>query len=110
MTTKLSRRQFMTSMAAAGLATAGGERWVPTLCRLCPAGCGIRVRLVDGLPVGLQGNRNNPVSAGGLCPARLAGLQGLVHPDRLRSPMRREGPRGSGRWTAITWDEALEQI
>jgi anaerobic selenocysteine-containing dehydrogenase len=134
MTTKLSRRQFMTSMAAAGLATAGGgwltnrlwamvqegslqaphgagvERWVPTLCRLCPAGCGIRVRLVDGLPVGLQGNRNNPVSAGGLCPAGLAGLQGLVHPDRLRSPMRREGPRGSGRWTAITWDEALEQI
>jgi anaerobic selenocysteine-containing dehydrogenase len=34
----------------------------------------------------------------------------LVHPDRLRTPLRREGPRGSGRWTAITWDEALEAI
>jgi len=132
--TELSRRQFFTAMAAAGAATAGGgwfvnrlwamvedgtlraprgagvETWVPSLCRLCPATCGIRVRLVDGLPVGLQGNRAHPVSAGGLCPAGLAGLQELVHPDRLRTPMRRAGPRGSGRWTAISWEDALEEI
>jgi len=83
---------------------------VPTLCRLCPAACGIRVRLVDGLPVGVEGNRSHPVSAGGLCPAGLAALQELVHPDRLRTPLRRDGPRGSGRWTAISWDEALDQV
>jgi anaerobic selenocysteine-containing dehydrogenase len=132
--TALDRREFLASLGTAGLAAAtsgwfterlftmvqegtlrpargpGFEKWVPSLCRLCPAACGIRVRLVDGLPVGLEGNRTDPVSAGGLCPAGLAGLQDLVHPDRLRTPMRRDGPRGSGRWTAISWDQALEEI
>ncbi len=132
--TKLTRREFLGALAAAGVATAsaswladrlfamveegalpaprgpGVETWVPTLCRLCPAACGIRVRLVDGLPVGLEGNRTNPVSAGGLCPAGLALLQELVHPDRLRNPLRRAGPRGSGKWTSISWDQALEEM
>ncbi len=131
---RLSRRQFLASLATAGVAAATGswftnrlyamaqegtlpaprgpglERWVPSLCRLCPAACGIRVRLVDGLPVGIEGNRTNPVSAGGLCPAGFAGLQELVHPDRVRTPLRRVGPRGSGRWSAVSWDEALEEI
>jgi menaquinone reductase, molybdopterin-binding-like subunit len=129
-----TRREFLATLAAAGVAAAasswyterlfamveegtlpaargpGIESWVPTACRLCPAACGMRVRLVDGLPVGLEGNRTDPVTAGGLCPAGFAALQEMVHPDRLRSPMRRDGPRGSGRWTSISWDEALEQI
>jgi anaerobic selenocysteine-containing dehydrogenase len=132
--THISRREFLATLGAAGLGmTASGwyaerlfamvnegtlpaphgpgvERWVPTVCRLCPAACGIRVRLVDQLPVGLEGNRTNPVSAGGLCPAGLAGLQEMVHPDRLRTPMRRNGARGAGGWTAMSWDEALEEI
>jgi anaerobic selenocysteine-containing dehydrogenase len=132
--TNVSRRQFIASLGLAGAAlTATGwytnrliamvqdgslptprgpgmETWVPSLCRLCPAGCGIRVRLVDGLPVGLEGNRSNPISAGGLCPEGFAGLQAMVHPDRIRTPLRRNGPRGSGEWTPITWDEALQQV
>ena len=132
--TTLSRRKFLATLATAGVAATAGswftqrlfamvqegtlpaprgpgvESWVPTLCRLCPAACGIRVRLVDGLPVGLEGNATNPVSAGGLCPAGLSGLQEMVHPDRLRTPMRCVGPRGSGRWTAISWEQALEEI
>ncbi len=130
----LTRRDFLTTLGAAGVAlgasgwlasrlfamveegalpaprSPGVQRWVPTLCRLCPAACGIRVRLVDGLPVGVEGNRSHPVSAGGLCPAGFAALQELVHPDRLRTPLRRDGPRGSGRWTAISWDEALDRL
>lgn len=129
-----TRREFLTTLAAAGMAAAatgwfssrlwamveegalpkprgpGKERWVPTLCRLCPAGCGIRVRLVDGLPVGLEGDKTNPLSAGGLCPAGFAALQELVHPDRIRTPLRRDGLRGSGHWLPISWDEALERI
>jgi anaerobic selenocysteine-containing dehydrogenase len=132
--TSISRRKFFATLAGAGAAAAGGgwlaerlwalvqegavraprgagvETWVPSLCRLCPAGCGVRVRLVDGLPVGLRGNRTHPVTRGGLCPAALSGLQELVHPDRLRTPMRRVGPRGSGQWSAVSWEDALEQI
>ena len=130
----LGRREFLNTLVAAGVVAStsgwftrrllamtnegtlraprgpGAERWVPTLCRLCPAACGIRVRLVDGLPVGLEGDRTSPLSAGGLCPAGFAGLHELVHPDRVRTPLRRDGPRGSGRWSAISWDEAMEQI
>ncbi len=130
----LSRREFIAILSAAGAAAAssgwlvsrlfamveegtippprgpGVEQWIPSLCRLCPASCGIRVRLVDGLPVGLEGNSTNPVSRGGLCPAGLAGLQELVHPDRVRTPLRREGPRGSGRWAALSWEDALEEV
>lgn len=129
-----TRREFLTVLASAGMAAAttgwfssrlwamaeegslpkprgpGKERWVPTLCRLCPAACGIRVRLVDGLPVGLEGDKTNPLSAGGLCPAGFAGLQELVHPDRIRTPLHRDGPRGSGRWRPVSWDEALGRI
>ncbi|MEK7837837.1 MAG: twin-arginine translocation signal domain-containing protein, partial [candidate division NC10 bacterium] len=107
----LSRREFLATLAAGGVVAAssgwftrrlfamaeegtlrappgpGVERWVPTLCRMCPAGCGIQVRLLDGLPVGLEGNHTNPLSAGGLCPAGFAGLQELVHPDRIRTPL-----------------------
>ncbi len=132
--TAYTRREFLTTIAAAGAATAasswyterlfamvnegtflaprgaGVESWVPTVCRLCPAACGMRVRLVDKLPVGIEGNRTDPVSAGGLCPAGFTALQELVHPDRLRTPMRRSGPRGSGRWTKVSWDEALDEI
>lgn len=132
--TDISRRQFLATMTAAGVAAAAGswfadrlfamvdegalpaprgpgvQSWVPTLCRLCPAACGIRVRKVDGLPVGLEGNHSNPASAGGLCPAGFAGLQELVHPDRVRTPLRCQGARGSGHWTPISWDEALEEI
>ena len=132
--TEITRREFLTLFGAAGLGAmasgwygnrlisliqdgtlpvprgAGVETWVPTVCRLCAANCGLRVRKVDGLPVGLEGNRMDPVSAGGLCPAGFSGLQEMVHPDRLRTPMRRSGPRGSGQWTPIGWEDALEEI
>ena len=38
----------------------GVERWVPSVCRLCPGGCGIRVRLVNDVPVRIEGNPHPP--------------------------------------------------
>ena len=49
----------------------GVERWVRTSCQICPGGCGMEVRLVDGLPIGVRGNELHPVNRGGLCPVRL---------------------------------------
>ncbi len=88
----------------------GIESWTNTICRLCPGGCGIRVRLVDGLPVKITGNPNYPVNRGGLCPAGHSGLQLLYNPDRIKEPMRRTGPPGSNQWEPVGWDEALKII
>jgi anaerobic selenocysteine-containing dehydrogenase len=93
------------------LAEAGGlESWNNSICRLCPGGCGIKVRLVDGLPVKIKGNPLYPVNQGGLCPVGHAGLQMLYDPDRLQGPMRRTGSPGPSGWEPISWDEALKMI
>jgi len=91
----------------------GIEGWVASVCQQCPGGCGILVRTItaneDGKKraVKIEGNPFHPVSRGNLCPKGVAGLQALYDPDRLRGPLKRSGPRGSGRWEPIGWDEAL---
>ncbi len=88
----------------------GTEQFVNSACLICPARCGVRGRVVDGRLVQLGGNPFHPVNAGGLCPRGIAGVQMLYHPDRLGSPLRRVGARGSDSWEAIGWDEALRQL
>lgn len=88
----------------------GIESWANSICRLCPGGCGIMVRSVDGLPVGIRGNPASPVNRGGLCPAGYAGLQLLYNPDRIQGPMRRSGPPESQKWEAVSWEEAWKMI
>jgi anaerobic selenocysteine-containing dehydrogenase len=91
----------------------GIEGWVASVCQQCPGGCGILVRTItaheDGKKraVKIEGNPNHPISRGTLCPKGAAGLQALYDPDRIRGPMKRSGPRRSGRWEPIGWDEAL---
>ena len=87
--------------------THGEERFVSTTCGQCPAGCGIDVRVYEGRAVKIEGNPKHPINGGGLGPKGQAGLELLYHPDRIRGPLRRDGPRGSGRWTRISWDEAI---
>ena len=85
----------------------GIERQLNTVCGLCEGGCGITVRLVDDLPVGIKGNRRHPLSRGGVCPVGQAGLEVLYAPNRLQGPLRRQ-PDGSFR--PAKWDEALSEI
>ena len=86
------------------------ESWKNSICQLCPGGCGIRVRLVDGHPVKITGNPVSPINKGGLCPAGHSGLQLLYHPDRIRTPLQRVGKRGEGRWKSISWSEAIQLV
>jgi anaerobic selenocysteine-containing dehydrogenase len=86
------------------------ETLVPGVCRMCPGGCGLVARVVNGRVVKLDGNPLHPSNQGTLCPKGQAGLQALYDPDRLRGPMRRTGERGSGQWERITWDEALSEV
>lgn len=88
----------------------GIESWKISTCQLCPGGCGIRVRLIDGQPVKIEGNPGSPINRGGLCPTGHSGLQVLFNPDRIKSPLKRVGPRGSGEWQQISWAEALQTV
>jgi anaerobic selenocysteine-containing dehydrogenase len=91
----------------------GSESHVLSTCGLCPAACGIRVRVVDGRAVKIEGNVASPVNRGGLCARGQAGLQMLYHPDRIAGPLRRVGPRGkggAGAWRSIAWSEALAEL
>ncbi len=54
-------------------------------CTLCPNGCGLRVRMAGGCPVGLSGVNTNPVSRGALCPLGFGAHQLNWHPRRLRN-------------------------
>src|SRR5664279_5610219 len=67
----------------------GSEKQVLTTCGLCPAGCGLRVRVVDGRAVKVEGNADSPVNRGALCARGQAGLELLYHPSRMRGPRRR---------------------
>lgn len=92
---------------AAGWRGRGVERWATSVCRECPAACGVRVRLVDEVPVKLEGNPLCPVSRGRLCAKGQAALEAYFDPDRLVGPARRTNGRGEDRWELVAWKAAL---
>ncbi len=81
----------------------GVATYYSSVCRECPAGCGLVVRTREGRAVKLEGNPRHPVNQGALCIRGQAGLQGLYNPDRIRSPHKRNE---AGDWVPITWEEA----
>ncbi len=85
----------------------GLESEVQTVCGLCEGGCGLTVRLVDGLPVGLKGNPQHPLSRGGLCPVGQAGLDVLYAPARIQGPLQRAD---DGNHLPTTWEGALTTL
>lgn len=92
------------------LVTSSNETFIPSVCLLCPSGCGIVARVANGRVVKLEGNPMHPINTGALCPKGQAALELLYNPDRLGGPMRRVGDRGSGNWETITWDEAIQTV
>ncbi|MDT8327927.1 MAG: molybdopterin oxidoreductase family protein [Roseovarius sp.] len=79
-----------------------------TTCYMCACRCGINVHLKGGKVSYIEGNRDHPVNKGVLCAKGSAGIMQVNAPSRLRAPLKRVGPRGSGEYEEISWDEALE--
>ena len=78
-----------------------------TTCYMCACRCGIKVH-TQGRPDPLhRGQRNHPVNRGVLCAKGSAGIMQHYSPARLRKPLLRVGPRGSGEFREIEWEEAL---
>ncbi len=79
-----------------------------TTCYMCACRCGIDVHMKDGKVAYIEGNKDHPVNRGVLCAKGSSGIMQHLSPARLRAPMKRVGPRGSGEFEEISWDEALE--
>ena len=78
-----------------------------TTCYMCACRCGINVHLKQGKVAYIEGNRDHPVNKGVLCAKGSAGIMQVNAPSRLQAPLKRTGPRGSGQFEEISWDEAL---
>ncbi len=78
-----------------------------TTCYMCACRCGINVHLKDGQVAYIEGNRDHPVNQGVLCAKGSAGIMQVNAPSRLRAPLKRVGPRGSGEFEEISWEDAL---
>jgi len=74
---------------------------------MCACRCGINVHLKQGKVAYIEGNRDHPVNKGVLCAKGSAGIMQVNAPSRLQGPLKRTGPRGSGQFEEISWDEAL---
>jgi anaerobic selenocysteine-containing dehydrogenase len=90
--------------------TPGKATYYASSCNFCPAGCGILVRVSEGRAKKIEGNPHHPVNRGRLCARGQALLQELYHPDRVQQPLRRSGPRGSGKFQKISWTEGLNLL
>ena len=88
------------------------ERILTTCPRDCYDACGIEVSRRDGAIRRVRGDRQHPVSRGRLCRKCATAYNGvLLDPQaRLLTPLRREGPKGGGRFQPVSWDDALAEI
>ena len=76
----------------------------------CPDSCGWEVTVDDGVAVKMRGNPAHPYSRGELCPKVNHFLERFYSPERVTTPLVRDGEKGSGRFRRATWDEALTLI
>jgi anaerobic selenocysteine-containing dehydrogenase len=76
----------------------------------CPDTCGVITEVEDGRAVNFYADPQHPITEGWLCAKVRPYLERVYHPDRLQYPLRRVGPKGSGRWARITWEEAIAEI
>ena len=84
----------------------------PSVCPLdCPDTCSLTVTVEDERIVSIKGSRANPYTAGVLCAKVPEAYPGFVHGDgRLKTPLRRTGAKGEGRFERISWAQALDII
>ena len=76
----------------------------------CPDMCSLIAHVEDGKVVRIQGDPDQPYTAGFACGKVNRDADLVNSPERIRTPLKRTGPKGSGQFKPITWDEALDEI
>ena len=85
-----------------------GEETVTSICGICPGGCGVNVKLIDGKIEKILPIKGHPV--GVVCVRGVHSKEIVYSSDRLRYPLLRVGEKGEGKFERISWDEALDRI
>jgi anaerobic selenocysteine-containing dehydrogenase len=85
---------------------------VPSVCpHDCTSTCALDVERVDARTIGrVRGSLRNSYTRGVICEKVARYAERTHHPDRLQHPLARTGPKGSGRFARISWDEALDRV
>ena len=82
-----------------------------SVCPLdCPDRCSLEVKVEDGRVVSITGSRVHALTDGFICAKVRDYPRRLYGPDRLLHPLRRSGPRGTGRFERLSWNEAIATI
>ena len=81
-----------------------------TACHICHGSCIARVTVTEGRVTEIRPDPEGIFNTGRMCPKGLASKELIYHPDRLTHPMKRVGPRGTGAFQRISWDEAYDII
>jgi len=96
--------------SAAGPDAPTGLQKIPTFCDICFWKCGAIAYVQDGRLWKIEGNPDDPLSRGRLCPRGTGGVGAHHDPDRLKAPLIRRQKRGQDEWAQVTWDEALGYV
>ena len=83
-----------------------------TLCDICTPEnhCGVDAYVLDGRVIKVEGTKEHPHNRGLLCTKGAANRDYIYREDRLKTPMRRVGKKGEGKFAPITWEEAYDEI
>jgi anaerobic selenocysteine-containing dehydrogenase len=78
----------------------------------CPDGCSWQVAVdpASGRALDIWGHPDNPMTQGALCTKVDRYLERTYHPERLTTPLKRVGPKGSGHFAPVSWDAAIGDI
>ena len=91
------------------IAKRAGETVIPTFCGMCGPlmSCGIYAFVKNGRFVRVAGMKESPMNKGGMCPKGLAAPQWVYSQERLKTPLKRVGKKGEGKFEKITWNQAI---
>ena len=102
MTTKLTSK----ALAAESKEAFSGSEKVRTICTYCAVGCGIEAEVQNGVWVRQEVAQDHPVSRGAHCCKGAGAIDMVISEKRLKNPMKRV----NGKWTTISWDQAMDEI
>ncbi|KFC00382.1 thiosulfate reductase [Trabulsiella guamensis ATCC 49490] len=92
------------------LAITGKTTFTPSLCEMCSYRCPIQAKTISNKAVFIQGNTEAPLQGTRVCARGGSGISLVNDPNRIVKPMKRSGPRGSGEWQVISWQQAYQEI